>query len=119
MLTGDGAACDLIPSRAFAYVPVALASPPTTAARRAEPRGPGRGHSLIGAVPGQLTGQLSLTAPLTAIRQMRPAGGGNIQTIDALLAGVPLTLATRRPSRGSPATWSWDHGRPERPDGIG
>jgi len=108
LLTGDQARVStLVPSLgAFAHGTVALASPydyrGVAVLNRVDLA---TATPLMGAVPGELTGQVTLTAAVHGAfgGDAPPQVAANVQTIDALVAGVPLTLTT-------PATVTWQPG---------
>jgi autotransporter translocation and assembly factor TamB len=108
LLTGDQARVSaLVPSLgAFAHGTVALASPydyrGVAVLNRVDLA---TATPLIGAVPGELTGQVTLTAAAHGAfgGDPPPQVAANVQAIDALVAGVPLTLTT-------PATVTWQPG---------
>lgn len=108
VLTGDQARVSaLVPSLgAFAHGTVALASPydyrGVAVLNRVDLA---TATPLIGAAPGELTGQVTLTAAAHGAfgGDATPQVAANVQTIDALVAGVPLTLTT-------PAAVTWQPG---------
>ncbi|MGE0460610.1 MAG: translocation/assembly module TamB domain-containing protein [Vicinamibacterales bacterium] len=108
-LNGDhGRVAALVPSLgAFAHGTIALAAPYDYRAVAVLNRVDlATASPLIGAAPGALTGQVSLTAAAhgaVAGNAAPPNVAANIQAIDALVAGVPLTLTT-------PAAITWQPG---------
>lgn len=108
-LNGDhGRVAAHVPSLgAFAHGTVALAAPYDYRAVAVLNRVDlATASPLIGAVPGTLTGQVSLTAAVHGAvgdETPPPHVAANIQSIDAHVAGVPLTLTT-------PAAATWQPG---------